>query len=413
MKILIVSTLDIKGGAAKAAYRLHHTLLKAGIDSHMLVQNKLSDDHTVIGPASKLEMMINIARPTLDRIPLLFYKQRKNVEFYPAFLPFSRILKKIEQINPDMVHLHWINGGMLRIEDIAKIKVPVVWSLHDMWPFTGGCHYDENCGLYESNCGTCKVLGSNKEEDLSRKVFNRKLKTFPLLGNLTIVGLSRWMADCAKRSILFRENNVVHLPNPINTNRFKILDKTVSRELWNLSNDKRFILFGAVDALDDPRKGFNELSNALNQMTINNVELVVFGSSKPENIQEFRCKIHYLGHLHDEESLVTLYNAVDIMIVPSIQENLSNAIMESMACGTPVVAFDIGGNGDMIDHKENGYLATPFESKDLARGIDLVLEDEEYDQLCKNAREKILKEFDSKIVSNKYVALYESVLNEK
>ena len=410
MKILTVSTLDAESGAAKAAYRLHRSLLSEDIDSGMLVQNKKSDDHTVTGPSSKMEMMVNIARPTLDRIPLMFYRQRRQVEFYPAFLPFSNILKKINQISPDIVHLHWINGGMIKIEDIAKIKAPIVWSLHDMWPFTGGCHYDEECGLYRTLCGPCKILGSSKENDLSRKIFSRKQNVFSKVENLTIVGLSRWMADCAKESKLLGNKNVINLPNPIDTNIFKSCDKEKSRELWNLPKDKKLLLFGAMSATSDPRKGFDELSKALQKIEDQNTELVIFGSSKPKKAQNFGFKTHYLGHLIDEVSLVTLYSAADLVIIPSLQENLSNVAIESMACATPVVGFDIGGNSDIVDHLRNGYLANSFDPADLANGIKWILGAQNYDELCADAREKVIKNFDSHIVAKKYIDLYENIL---
>lgn len=153
-------------------------------------------------------------------------------------------------------------------------------------------------------------------------------------------------------------------------------------------------------------------SEALHKLTCEDVEFVVFGSSEPKESQNFRFKTHYLGSLADDVSLVTLYSAVDVMIVPSLQENLSNAIMESLACGTPVIGFDIGGNSDMIEHLSTGYLAKPFETDDLACGIEWVLTNEKYDELSKNAREKVLREFDSVVVAEKYIKLYEDILND-
>lgn len=411
MKILIVNTNDIQGGAARAAYRLHKALLEQGIDSKMLVQDKSSDDYTVIGPSTKIEKAIARLRPFLDSLHVKYYKNRTKTLFSPAWLPFSNIVNKINSMRPDIVHLHWICGGMMRIEDIAKIKAPIVWSLHDMWSFTGGCHYDQGCGAYQKMCGYCKVLGSENEKDLSTKIYKRKQKSF-ISKDITIVGLSRWITECAKESILFKNKKILNIPNPIDTNIFKPFDKEKARELRNFPKHKKLVLFGAINATQDPRKGFYELYTALKLLKNPNIELVVFGSSQPQNAPEFGFKTHYLGHLHDDISLVTLYNAVDVMIVPSLQENLSNAIMESLSCGTPVVAFNIGGNPDMIEHQMNGYLAKPFDPEDLAYGIDWVLNYKYYDELCGNAREKVLKEFDSKVVANKYIELYKQVIGE-
>lgn len=410
MKILIVNTFDIQGGAARAAYRLHKALLSSGVDSQMLVQSKSSDDYTILTQSGKITKGLNKLRPTLDSIPTRFYKSRTKTLFSPSWVPFSGIVDRINEINPDIVHLHWVCGGMITIEDIVKIKAPIVWSLHDMWAFTGGCHYDEECKAYEKDCGNCKVLGSDKENDLSKKIFHRKQKAYEAKEDMTIVGLSAWLNDASKSSTLLKDKKHINLPNPIDTTTFKPFDKEKSRELWSLPKDKKLVLFGAMGATSDPRKGFKELSDAMKLLTCRDIEFVVFGSSQPQNAPDFGFKTHYLGSLGDDVSLVTLYSAVDVMVVPSLQENLSNAIMESLACGTPVVAFAVGGNSDMIEHQKTGYLAKPFESEDLARGIEWVLNAPNYDELSYNAREKVLREFDSVVVAEKYVELYKEIL---
>ena len=411
MKILIVNTSDIEGGAAKAAFRLHKALLYQGIDSQMLVQHKFSDEYTIIGPNSKVEKFINLVRPSIDQIPVIFYKGRTKTLFSPAWKGNKKIIQKINEINPDIVHLHWICGGMIKIEDIAKIKAPIVWSLHDNWAFTGGCHYNENCDAFIDNCGNCKILVSNKENDLSRKIFKRKQKTYSKIQNLTIIGLSKWINEYSKNSALLKVKKHINLPNPIDTNIFKPFDKEKARELWNLPKNKKLILFGAINATGDPRKGFKQLSEALQKLNkTSKIEFVVFGSSKPKNTPNLGLKTNYVGKLRDEVSLMTLYNAVDVMVVPSLQENLSNVIMESLACALPVVGFDIGGNRDMIEHKKNGYLAKPFNTTDLKNGIEWILNNESYQRLCQNAREKVVKEFDSKVVAKKYIAIYEQIL---
>jgi glycosyltransferase involved in cell wall biosynthesis len=412
MKILIVNTSDIQGGAARAAYRLHKSLLDSGVDSQMLVQSKDSDDYTIIGPISKVQKAMAKLRSLLDSIPTKFYEHKTRTLFSPSWLPSSRIVDKINEINPDIVHLHWICNGMIKIEDIARIKAPIVWSLHDMWAFTGGCHYDEECGGYRECCGNCKVLDSSKENDLSRKVFKRKQKTFNKKQDITIVGLSRWLNKCSKNSTLLKDKKHVNLPNPIDINLFKSSDKYLSRKLWSLPQDKKLVLFGAMSATSDPRKGFQELSKAMQKLKKSEtIEFIVFGSSRSQDAPDFGFKTHYLGSLADNVSLVTLYSAVDIMIVPSLQENLSNAIMESLACATPVVGFNIGGNSDMIEHKKNGYLAKPFDINDLKDGIEWILNNEYYDELCQNAREKVMREFDNKIVAQQYIELYKEILH--
>ena len=410
MRILHINASDTYGGAARAAYRLHRALSAENVDSKLLVQKKTSDDHTVMAPISKFEKGINLFRPTLDNLPLQQYKNRTQSLFSPAWLPFSQIPKKIVQINPDIVHLHWIAGAMMSVKDLGKIDKPIVWSLHDMWAFTGGEHIDEGQQHYLDRCGNSKVLNSKKDKDLSRRGWERKRQVYAQIKDMTIVGLSNWMHQSAKSSSLLKDKHHIQLPNPINTATFAPFDRAEARRLLNLPRDKQLIFFGAMNATSDPNKGFNHIFNALKNPSFKNTELVVFGSSKPATPLHFTQHVNYLGQLHDDISLRVLYNAADVMVVPSLQENLSNAIMESLACGTPVVGFDIGGNSDMIDHKINGYLARPFDSNDLANGIEWVLNAPNYQQLCNNARDKVMSHFDSQLVAKQYIALYKEIL---
>jgi glycosyltransferase involved in cell wall biosynthesis len=413
MKILIVNASDINGGAARAAYRLHRSLLEQSINSQMLVQNKASDDYTVLTNNTKLRKGIfNKLRSILDTIPVKFYKKRSKTLFSASSIPFSNIVNTINKMNPDIVHLHWINGSILRIEDILKINAPIVWTLHDMWAFTGGCHYNENCNGYKHTCGNCKVLASSKENDLSRKIFKRKQKTFSSISNITIIGLSRWLNNASQNSSLLGDKTHINIPNPLNTNIFKACNKIQARELWNLPTDKKLVLFGAVGATSDPRKGFHELVQALAQINRDDLELIVFGTSAPEIPVGLAYKTHYVGCLSDDVSLVTLYSAADVMIVPSLQEAFGQTASESMSCATPVVAFGHTGLLDIVDHKKNGYLASPFDTADLANGIEWVLDNEKYSDLCFNAREKVMRDFDSVVVAKKYINLYRSIINE-
>jgi len=419
MKILIINAYDISGGAARATFRLHEALIQNGIDTQMLVADKKSDIDSVITQYhSKLDRLLRKFCIFLDQLSVKKYKQMKNSQwgsFSPASIKNGKLIKMINSINPDIVHLCWICAGMIAIEDLAKINAPIVWRLPDMWAFTGGCHYvaETNnviCDKYTVKCQKCEILGSNKIKDLSFKVLKRKKKTFAKIDKMTIIGVSRWLTDCAKKSAVFSDKKVVCLPNPINTNVFKPANKLQSRLLWNLPRDKKLILFGAVSATSTLYKGYDLLIEALNKISFENVEFVVFGSSEPKKQPKLPYKIRYLGHLNDDVSLVSLYSACDVMVVPSKREAFGQTASESLACGTPVVAFEVGGLPDIIDHKINGYLAQPFDTLDLAQGIDWVLNNENYDELSKSAREKVVREFDYSVVAKKYINLYEEVL---
>lgn len=410
ISVLHVNTVDIDGGAARAANRLHKALLAENIDSKMLVQLKASDDETVIGPNSKIQKLIYKARPSIDYRPLQKYKNRTASLFSPCLLPFSDLIRRIDQVNPDIVHLHWVQSGMLNIDDLFKIKAPIVWTMHDMWPLTGGCHYDENCGRYDIGCGSCKVLSSKTDNDLSRKIFKKKQSALSKFENLQMVGVSAWLQKEGQKSLLFKNRDVLSIGNALDCQTFKMLDKTNARKLFNLPEDKKLILFGAISATKDKRKGFLELYKAIDNLNKNDVEIVIFGASEKKDTPKFPYKTHYLGHLRDDQSLVALYNAVDVMVVPSLQEAFGQTASESMACGTPVVAFAATGLLDIVDHQLNGYLAKAFNTQDLANGINWVLQHENPELLSESAREKVLREFDNKVIAHKYITLYKQAL---
>ena len=385
MKILQVNTFDISGGSARAVYRIHKGLQEIGMDSKMLVQSKLSDDKTVIGPDTKVEKGLVLFRPTLDSAVKKIFTGGSKTIFSPAWLPFSGIPSRIRSIAPDIVHLHWICGGMLRIEGLKRVNKPIIWTLHDMWAFTGGCHYSDDCDRFHQDCGNCPQLNRSSKNDLSRSILRRKKDAWNGL-DITIVTPSKWLAECAKESSLFKDRRIEVIHNGLDLNLFKPIDKTIAREIWDLPINKKLVLFGAMSATSDLRKGFDLLYEGLKQLAVkwsDKAELVVFGASEPENPPDFGLPVHYLGHLHDDVSLSLLYAAADVMVVPSLQEAFGQTASESLACGTPVVSFEATGLLDIIDHKINGYLAKPFDTSDLAAGINWVLADgNRHKELC-------------------------------
>lgn len=412
MKILIVNAYDSEGGAARAAYRLHKALLAAGVQSNMLVQKKLTDDPTVVGKVTKKQKLLSKIKPHVDQIPVRFYREKSANLFSPAWFSFGDILKQINEIQPDIVHLHWICKGTLSLDEIARIKAPIVWTMHDSWAFTGGCHIPEECTKYINRCGYCPSLGSNRAHDLSEKVFARKQKTYAQKINIIVVAVSKWLQSCATNSALLKNKNVLCIPNAIDTKVFEPIDKTLAKSILNIGNKKRLVLFGAMSATSDLNKGYKELIDALNQLSCSDIEIVVFGSGQPKASLTSKYKIHYVGYLYDDIALKVLYSAADVMVVPSLMEAFGQTASEAMACGTPVVAFYTTGLLDIVEHKNNGYLAKAFDTADLARGIEWVLSAEDYSQLSQNARNKVLREFDGRVVAKKYIALYNQILRD-
>jgi glycosyltransferase involved in cell wall biosynthesis len=414
MKVCLLSNSDGRGGGYAAAYRLHRGLIEIGIDSTMLVGEKTRGDHTILSPINKLSQVWAKLIPGVSHLPLLLYKRRELTPYSLQWLP-DRLAAQVARISPDIINLHWINAGFLQIETLAKFDQPIVWTLHDMWPFTGGCHYSGECDRYTRSCGACPQLGSHRKWDISRWVWQRKAKAWKNL-NLTIVTPSRWLADRARESSLFQDLPIEVIPNGVDIQCYKPIDQKIARNLLGLPLDKQIILFGAISATGDRRKGFHLLLTALQKLSQwetwkNKLELVVFGSSEPLDPPDFGFNAHYLGKLGDDISLALVYSAADVFVAPSIQENLPNTVMEALACGTPCVAFEIGGMSDMIDRGENGYLASPFDVEDFAKGIAWVLEDKEkHASLCERARTKVEREFTSEIQASKYCKLYNTIL---
>jgi glycosyltransferase involved in cell wall biosynthesis len=336
------------------------------------------------------------------------------VMYSTGLVPNFSVSRHAVELERDILHLFWINAAFIRIEALKSFKQPIVWTFHDMWPFTGGCHYDAECGKFRNACGACPVLKSDKERDLSRSVWERKQESWKDIP-ITVVATSHWIANMAKQSSLFRDKRVEVLPNPIDTERYKAVDKRMARHAWGLPQDKNLVLFSAFRATADKRKGNQFLLPALELLAQagwrENTELMVVGVTQPEEDVDLGMKIHYMGYLNDEISQVLLYSAADVTVAPSMQENLSNAVMESLSCGTPVVAFNIGGMPDMIDHQKSGYLAEPFEADDLARGIAWVLEDSErHTALGAHARQQVEHRYSMKTVACQYRDLYEDLL---
>jgi len=412
LRIAHISTHDLNGGAARAAYRLHDGLKSSGVNSCLIVQEKESDSSEVIGPKGFLAEGLGLSRSFLDRFPAFFYPGRTERFWGVNWLPFP-VLDNAAIANADIVHLHWFCSGYLPIYYLKKFNKPIVWTLHDMWAFTGGCHYVGDCKRYTEQCGACPQLGSTNARDLSHSVWQRKKKHWSAL-DLTLVSPSKWLADCTRRSLL-SAYPVKKIPYNIDSDLYKPLDRCSSRKTLGLPDDKKLILFGAVNATSDQRKGFQLLYPAMRSLASisgpGHFELMIYGASQPVDPPDFGFPVHYYGKIHDDEMLAILFSAADVVVAPSREDNLPLVVMEALACGTPCVAFDIGGMSDMIDHGKNGYLAKAFDVEDLSRGVHWVLEDiNRLLELSKNARNKVMERFTTVKIVNSYLELYEQIL---
>jgi len=411
MKILMLNTFDEVGGAAKAAVRLLNGVRNHKIDAKMLVQFKTGNDPHVICNRNHLRKLIRRIKIFLGLLPVRLYPQKPENNFSPSLLP-DRKMSDFSAINPDIIHLHWLCAGFLKLETLGKFKKPLIWTLHDSWPFTGGCHVPFDCERYRQKCGACPILGSSRENDLSRHVWLRKKNSWQDL-DLTIVSPSRWLAECAKSSSLFRNVHIDVIPNGLDTDIFTPRNKQKARDALSLPQDRQIILFGALWGKTDPNKGFNMLKQALEILDKNKTKLtaVVFGADYFGGIGDTKLPFINLGRIEDEQELSMLYSAADVFVAPSMLENLPNTIMEAMACGTPCVAFLQGGVPELIEHKISGYLAQAYDTKDLAAGILWVLEqNRRYHALAEHSRQKIKSHFELNIIAQQYSELYHRIL---
>ncbi|MCC6454902.1 MAG: glycosyltransferase family 4 protein [Caldilineaceae bacterium] len=415
MRPLLVSYHDIEGGAARAAYRLHTGLQQQGIDSKMLVGHKSSRDPSVMLPWPYRSTLLRKILVKLDRLPKRLYRNALPTTWSNNLLPTlsSDLLNRGEHT---LVHLHWVGFGFVPITTLEKIHKPLVWTLHDMWPLTGGCHYSGECTKYTTHCGACPQLVSARDRDLSHWVWQTKQSHWQPL-NFTVVTPSRWLADCARQSTLFHRQRIEVIPNGLDTTIYRPLARAEARAQLGLPQEAKLLLFGAMNSTADRRKGYHLLLPALHRLaheqTLADLQLVVVGADRSDDAAMPPIPIHYTGYVTDEHKLAALYAAADLFVAPSLEDNLPNTVMEALACGTPSVAFRIGGVPDMIEHQGNGYLAAPFEVDDLARGMAWVLaDDERHRKLAQRARARVMEEFTLRHSAAQYQALYSELLQE-
>lgn len=411
MKVASFSLNDTKGGAARAAFRLHCGVRAHGIDSRMFVREKTSDNRHVLSPTATGDILRTTIAYRIDQFPLRRYPERQALPFSTSLWQHNQ-LRRCEQFNPELLHLHWVNAGYIGIEDLGNARRPVVWTMHDMWPITGGCHHSEQCNRFRKDCGHCPQLGSSSDRDLSRRVIERKQRAWQKL-DICWVTPSRWLAGKVSESPLARNARVEVIPNGLDTNRFAPSNKQMARKIIGLPEGRRIVLFGAVSATSNPWKGFAHLNEIVSALAAQrgDIELAVFGaSSAPENTSKPSIPTHYLGSFSDELSLSLIYAAADIFIAPSTEDNLPNTVVEALSCGTPSIAFRIGGMPDMIDDGICGALIDPFDCRAFANAIGTLLaEPARLETMSRAARAKAEREFALEVASRRYIKLYEAI----
>ncbi|GAB4027252.1 glycosyltransferase family 4 protein [Spirosoma koreense] len=431
MRVTHLSTYHLFGGAAVAANRLHRALQKQ-IENSPVVESTM-----LVGTANRLERhrpapgvmylannflaeQTAFGRFVAERLYFLPHERDTSVRFQFSPARFGAALDFHPAIQQaDLLHLHWINFGFLSLgglRSLFSLGKPIVWTLHDQWAFTGGCHYARGCDHFLEHCQHCPYLKKPASQDLSYRVFEQKESLFNQ-ASIHFTPPSQWLASEARRSALIGRFPFTVIPYAIDQTLFRPLSRAEANARFELpSTDQPRLLFGSAN-VTDPRKGFRYFAEALTllhrQQPDLTPEILVFGKGRSYLFDELPYPVRHLGLLTSEEDTVAAYNAADVMIVPSLEDNLPNTVIESLACGTPVVGFRTGGIPEMIDHQHNGYLAAAGSAQELADGLAFVLTHSQADELRINARQSAQDRFSEAVVARQHIDLYQQLIQEQ
>lgn len=421
MKVVHLNTYDGNGGAGRACLRLNRALNSIdGISSEVHVHYKFGKNPliTSLDGDSKLKKGFAAFTILLERYVSSFLTKKLKIPF--SVPVWGRDLSNHPNLkDADIIHLHWVNHAFLRPRDfqkLAKLDKPIVWTFHDSNAYTGGCHVRYSCDHFEQECGNCPLLKSSHDKDISHKIWKAKERAYKDL-DFHIVAPSWWKYQSVKRSGLLSNKPMATIANTLETDIFKPYDKIHARKHLNLGEDKFIMLSGFMPSRNDLHKGTPYLLEALNILIDkklvdkDKVELIVFGNRDAKNVPDFPVKATFLGTISDDEKLAICYSAADVFLTPSLEDNLPNTVMESLACGTPVVAFTTGGIPDMVKHQKNGYLAEYKSSEDFANGVEWVYNHLDRKLLNGDARSVVEEEFSETVIAQKHIDIYKQLLN--
>ncbi|MFW6352005.1 MAG: glycosyltransferase, partial [Bacteroidota bacterium] len=414
---VFLSTNQTKGGAAIAANRYFDAYNSVGGNASYAVGSVQKPGSGIVNLRHSL--------PLRKLVKFLFKREKNKTlklkiphEGYWSAPVSSRFrLSKINRLKPDLVCMNWINDDFLSIGEIGRIKVPVVWVFHDLWAVTGGCHYPGSCPGFQGSCGNCPKLKYPGENDWSRQIWQKKFEAWKH-ADMTILCPSNWMAREVKKSRLFGEKRIEVCPYSIETEIFKAIDSSALKKELGIRPSQKVFLFGAVNSMHDTRKGAHLLVEALEKLEgrVDPDELVFmdFGAKESPALEKVPFRVINLGFVREKEELAKYYAASTAFILPSLEDNLPNTVLESLACETPVVAFDIGGISDMIDHEQNGFLVDRIDTSLLADALENMVKmpDEQYRNMKEKSRRKIEEHFTREVVGERLAELFNSVVHK-
>ena len=419
LKVVHLNTYDGNGGAGRACLRLNLALnAEAGVDSGIIVFYKFGQN-----PAVKT-FTNTLAKRAYAAFTIVAERLMAKRYLKPVKIPFSftwfgtSVVHHPAVLAADIIHLHWVNHSFLNpkhLAELAKLNKPIVWTFHDSNAFTGGCHVRYTCDHFEKQCGNCPVLVDANPEDISHKIWKQKNAAYKQL-EFQIIAPSSWMKNSVLRSSLMQGKQVTVIPNTLETAIFHPQNQQQAREKLGLSANKFIFLTGFMPSKKDSHKGAAylleslELLAAKRSIKAENIELVVFGNRNTEDIPAFPFKTTFLGTISNDEKLTACYAAADAFLIPSLEDNLPYTVMESLACGTPVIAFTTGGIPDMVRHQYNGFLADYRSSQSFCDGMEWMINYPVKEALRNNARETVMQFFAEKVIAQKHIELYKSLV---
>lgn len=419
VRITHLSVGDVSGGAFRAAYRLHEGLRRIGTESSMLVQDRQSQDPNVIPFTPPVDVPTRLRRVSrryfLKQSRRLHYSRRTTGASLFSDDRSEHGADVLRQLPPsDVLNLHWI-AGFLDYADFFHRLPPalqVVWTLHDMNSFTGGCHYAGDCRKFCDVCGGCPQLGSSSTRDFSTAIWQRKRAAYASFGSnkFSIVTPSRWLASEARQSDLVGDFSINVIPYGLDTQCFQPRDRRMARELLNIPEHAKVLLF-ISQYVGSKHKGSFALVEAIARLKkIPDLFLLVLGHG------QFPVQSHIpslsLGFLKEERLLSLAYSAADLFVLPTFQDNFPNTALESMACGLPAVAFNVGGVPEIVRDGSTGVLVERGDAEVLAGAIENLLSDSDRrQQMAENCRRIAVEEFALEVQARRYAELYASLVD--
>ena len=420
MKVLLVGKSAAHGGAAIASCRLMEILRERGVDVSMLVQESGNGKEAIYSTTrTVLKKQVNFLRFIWERLVFLRHEKSREIRFLFSLANTGERLSRNHLVREaDILHLQWVNGGFLSRKSIRKLLSlgkPVVWTFHDMWPMTGGCHHALTCDRYMHECGECIYLKHPRKNDLSHRLWRRKKRMYRDR-NFTVIAPSKWMAGRVKESSLLGHMDVHTIHNPVDQTRFRPVDRKQACANLGLDPSRRYILFGAA-SVKNLYKGFTYFQEAVRLLsgdpgTSDDVEILIFGKAGRDVSRMLPLKTHVVDYVSSEQTMVDLYNAARVYVISSLQDNFPGTVVESMLCGTPVAGFRTGGIPEMIAHLEDGYLAEHKSAGDLAEGMKWILSCEPYPELSKKVRSAAVRRFSMERSAEKHAELYRNLLEQ-